>query len=144
MELSTPKTAAGRRTIDLPAVAVAALRRWRKEQAAERLKLGEAWAHPELVFTTRLGTYLSPSHIRQRSLRPLLERAGCPRVRFHDLRHSAATLMLSQGVQPRVLQDVLGHTDIRMTLGTYGHVVREQKKEAAAKVDAFLATSPPK
>jgi integrase len=136
--LTTPKSAAGRRTLDLPVVAATALRRWRKEQLVERLALGEAWAQPELVFTTKLGTPLAPSNLRRRSFRPLLQKADCPDVRFHDLRHSAATLMLAQGVQPRVLQEVLGHADIRMTLGRYGHVLREQKKEAARAVDAFL------
>lgn len=135
----TPKSKASRRTIDLPGLALAALRRWRREQAEERLLIGAAWEYPDLVFTTTVGSPLNPSNVRSRSFLAVLERAGCPKIRFHDLRHTAATLMLSQGVQARVLQDVLGHADIRMTLGTYAHVLREQKKEAARKVDAFLA-----
>lgn len=141
LTFDTPKTRASRRTIDLPAVAVQSLRRWRREQAAERLRLGEAWAHPELVFTTGVGTPLNPSNVRNRSFHAILERAGLPRIRFHDLRHSAATMMLSQGVPPRVLQDVLGHSDIRMTLGTYSHVLLEQKKAAAQAVDRLLAAA---
>lgn len=137
----SPKTATSRRTIDLPAVAINALKRWHREQGAERLKIGEAWAYPDLVFATRIGTPLNPSNVRNRSFGAILQRAGCPRVRFHDLRHTAATLMAAQGVRARTLQDVLGHSDIRLTLGLYSHVLREQKKEAARKIDAFLAAS---
>lgn len=137
----TPKTKASRRTVDLPAVAVSSLRQWRREQAEERLKVGSCWMHPDLVFTTPIGTPICPSNLRSNSFARVLKRAECPRIRFHDLRHTAATLMLSQGVQARVLQDVLGHSDIRMTLGTYSHVLREQKQEAARKVDTFLAAA---
>lgn len=135
----TPKSKASHRTIDLPTVTVADLRRWRREQEQERFLVDAAWEYPDLVFTTTVGSPLNPSNVRSRSFLAILERADCPKIRFHDLRHTAATLMLAQGVQARVLQDVLGHADIRMTLGTYAHVLREQKKEAARKVDAFLA-----
>lgn len=137
----TPKSKASRRSVDLPLIAQVALRRWRREQAGEHLRVGEAWEYPDLVFTTTVSNPLNPSNVRSRSFLVILVRADCPRIRFHDLRHTAATLMLSQGVQARVLQDVLGHADIRMTLGTYAHVLREQKREAAQKVDAFLATA---
>ncbi len=139
-EIGTPKTNASRRTLDLPVIACKALKRWRREQAAERLKLSGAWA-TDLVFTTTIGTVLNPHNIRNRSLKSVLERAGLPKIRFHDLRHTAATLMLAQGVQPRVLQDVLGHSDIRMTLGLYSHVLREQKKAAAQAIDTFIQTA---
>lgn len=136
----TPKTKASRRTIDVPAVAMAALKKWKADQNQERLKVGdaEAWEYPDLVFTTTIGTPISPNNIRNRSFKPLLAAAGCPRIRLHDLRHTAATLLLSQGVQARVVQDVLGHSDIRMTLGTYAHVLREQQREAAQKMDRLL------
>lgn len=138
LSFSTPKTKSSARTITLPEMTVAALRKWRKEQAGERLK-AEIWEDTGLVFTTGTGTAISPHNIRGRVLRPLLKRAGLPSIRVHDLRHTAATLMLAQGVQTRVVQDVLGHSDIRTTLGTYAHVLKDQKEEAANKMDAFLS-----
>ena len=122
----------------MPDIALEALSRWRLEQAEERLALGEAWAHPELVFTTAIGTPVHPKNMLDRNFKRVLEAAGLPRIRFHDLRHSAATLMLAQGVSPKVLQEVLGHSQIQVTLNIYAHVLREQKKEAAQKVNDFL------
>jgi integrase len=68
----------------------------------------------------------------------LLDRAGLPRVRFHDCRHSAATLLLAQGVSARVVMDLLGHSTIGMTLGTYSHVLPDMQREAADRMDAVL------
>lgn len=140
MQRGTPKTKASRRAVTIPEVAVASLKRWKREQGEERLSLG-AWKDPDIVFSTSIGTALNPANVRNRSFYPLLEKAGCPRIRFHDLRHTAATIMLWQGVSARVLQEVLGHAHVNVTLGTYAHVLPEQKKEAAQKVDAFLAAA---
>ncbi|MBI3469167.1 MAG: site-specific integrase [Planctomycetes bacterium] len=74
----------------------------------------------------------------RRSFLPLLERAGLARIRFHDLRHTAATLMLAEGVHPKVVQERLGHATIGMTLDTYSHVLPSMQKEAAAKMDRLL------
>jgi len=132
------KTKASQRLVVLPDIALESLNRWRIEQAEERLAIGEAWAHPELVFTTAIGTPVHPKNMLDRNFKRVLEAAGLPRIRFHDLRHSAATLMLAQGVNPKVLQEVLGHSQIQVTLNIYAHVLREQKKEAAQKVNDFL------
>lgn len=139
------KTKSSRRTLDLPEIALHYLRRWKKDQLAEReeaLKKGAQWEHPELVFTTRLGGLINPHNLRNRSFQSVLERAGLPHFRFHDLRHTAATLMLIQGVTPKVLQELLGHSQIQVTMDVYGHVVREQKKEAARAVDNFFKAEP--
>ncbi|MDB4894408.1 MAG: Phage integrase [Firmicutes bacterium] len=141
IEFGTTKTRASRRTIDLPDVVLVAFKLWRREQAKERLRVGEAWVHPELVFTSTIGSPVHPKNMLDRNFRDVLERAELPRIRFHDLRHTAATLLLANGVNARVLMDVLGHSQINITLGLYGHVLREQKKEAAQKVDAFLAAA---
>lgn len=137
------KTIASRRTIVLPEVAVAALRKWKAEQNQEKLLLGdaEAWEYPDLVFTTAIGTPLSPNNIRKRDFRRILEAAGLPRIRFHDLRHSAVTFMLSKGIKPEVVQEIVGHSTFTTTLRIYRHVLDEEKKEAARKVDAFLAAA---
>jgi integrase len=76
----------------------------------------------------------------RRSFYPLLERAGLPRMRFHDLRHTAATLLLAQGVHPKIVQEMLGHSTISLTLDTYSHVIPGLQEEAAAKMEALLAS----
>jgi len=136
-------TQASRRTIVLPEVAVAALRKWKAEQNQEKLLLGdaEAWERPDLVFTTAIGTPLNPNNIRKRDFRRILEAAGLPRIRFHDLRNSAVTFMLSKGIKPEVVQEIVGHSTFATTLRIYRHVLDEEKKEAARKVDAFLAAA---
>lgn len=68
-----------------------------------------------------------------------LATAGLPRLRFHDLRHTAATLLLVMGVNPRVVMEMLGHSNIAMTLGTYSHVIPALQREAAGRMDAVLA-----
>ncbi|MFO7172598.1 MAG: tyrosine-type recombinase/integrase [Bacillota bacterium] len=136
---NSPKTKASRRTFELPAACIQALRRWRREQAEERMRVGPAWAHPELVFTTTLGTPLSHWNVTKRDFRAVLEKAGLPRIRFHDLRHTAATLMLDQGVPVHVVSRVLGHASVTVTLQVYAHVLEQKKKEAARAIDEFLA-----
>jgi len=136
-----PKSARSRRTIALPGLAVAALREHRKRQLEWRLRLGEVWQDHGLVFTTEIGTPLHPSNVRQRHFHPLLERAGLPRIRFHDLRHTCATLLLAQGVHPKLVQEQLGHSQISVTLDTYSHVTAPMMREAAAKMDAILTAA---
>ncbi len=83
---------------------------------------------------------MTPQNLTRRSFRPLLERVGLPRMRFHDLRHTAATLLLAQGVHPKVVQEMLGHASIALTLDTYSHVVPGLQAEAATKMEALLAS----
>lgn len=137
------KTKASRRTITLPALAIAALKKWRAEQNQEKLRLGDAsaWQHPELVFTTEVGTPINPNNLRNRGFLRILEAAGLPRIRFHDLRHSYATFLALQGVSDTVMQRVLGHSTITITKNLYVHVLERQKEEAARKVDAFFQTA---
>ncbi|HHW17738.1 MAG TPA: site-specific integrase [Firmicutes bacterium] len=139
--LQVPKTAKSRRTIILPAVAIAALKKHRGRQLEERLKLGEAWQDWDLVFYSEIGTPLNESNVRNRSFYPLLEKAGLPRIRFHDLRHTCATLLLAQGVHPKFVQEQLGHSQISVTLDTYSHVTPSMMKDVAAKMDAILSAA---
>lgn len=133
------KSAKGRRTMPLSTLAVSALRKHRVQQLEARLALGEAWEEHGLVFTTAIGTPLCPSHLRNRSFTPLLVRAGLPPVRFHDLRHTAATLLLAQGVHPRLVQEQLGHARVNITLDTYSHVTAPMMEGVANVMDALLS-----
>ena len=138
--LTEPKTKTARRVIDLPVLAVRALRERRRQQLEERLALGPAWQDDwGLVFTTEIGTPLDVPNVRRSFLR-LLERAGLPRIRFHDLRHTAATLLLAAGEHPKVVQERLGHYSVAFTLDTYAHVLPSMQKAAAARIDAILTT----
>lgn len=139
--LAEPKTDKARRTIRLPVVALAALKRHRANQFREKLRLGEAWQDTGFVFTTEIGTPLSPSNVRNRSFYPLLQKAGLPRIRFHDLRHTCATLLLAQGVHPKLVQELLGHAEIGTTLDRYSHVLPAMMEEVAQKMDSVLATA---
>jgi integrase len=116
---------------------VAVLKEHRTAQLEARLKAGADWA-PEpgledLVFTSRTGNPILPRNVN-RALEAVLRRAGLPQLRFHDLRHSHATLLLKEGVNPRVVQERLGHSTVAMTLGTYSHVLPDLQREAAEKL----------
>ncbi|MHB1502095.1 MAG: site-specific integrase [Candidatus Dormibacteria bacterium] len=106
--IGEPKTSRSRRLVVLPGVGRAALQRHRVAQVAGRLRAGTCWQESGLVFTTAVGTPLAPGNVLRRSYRPLLERARLPPVRFHDLRHTAATLLLGQGVHPKSPPRCLG------------------------------------
>ncbi len=90
------------------------------------------------MFTSPEGAWVRANNLRRREFRRVLERAGLPRIRFHDLRHTAATLMLAQGVHPKVVQEALGHSQISITLDTYSHVLPTMQREAADRLDALL------
>jgi integrase len=136
-QLLDPKSSRSRRTISLPAVVIDALRAHRDRQLAEKSLAGDHWTDLGLVFTTPLGRPLDGSTVTHAFQRHL-ERAGLPRQRFHDLRHACASLLLAQGVNPRVVMEVLGHSQITLTLDTYSHVLPTLQADAAARMDALL------
>lgn len=136
-ELGQPKTASGRRSIALPASCIAALRRHKARQNAERLRLGALWQDRDFVFTNASGGPLHVNSLMDRFAR-LVARAGVPRIRFHDLRHTCATLLLAEGVHPKIVQERLGHSDISMTLNRYSHVTPGMQRQAADILDAAL------
>jgi integrase len=138
-QLSQPKTNRGRRQLALDFETLAALRSHRKNQAAERLAVGPAWTTTDLVFTRQDGALLHPESVRRLFDRHL-QHAGLPRIRFHDLRHTHATLALQAGVHPKVVSERLGHTTVAMTLDIYSHAVPAMQQEAAS-VMAKLVTS---
>jgi integrase len=138
---SEPKSASGRRHIALAPSAAGALRRHWDRQFAERLGGEAVPGSGSLVFCNGLGKPIEPQNLLYRSFRKLLQRAGLPPMRFHDLRHSAATLLLSMGTHPKVVQELLGHSQISLTLDTYSHVLPGLQGEAVGKLDALLAHS---
>ena len=133
-----PKTPKSRRTVVLPAIALSALKKHRAAQAAERLVLGEAWADPELVFTTTIGTPLGKSVLIRRSFKPILRKTELPDIRFHDLRHTCASLLLAAGENMKVVQELLGHSRFSTTADTYAHTLPGQHRQAAETMDRIL------
>jgi len=135
-----PKTPRSRRTVPLPAPVVAALREHRARQLQERLRLGPAWEGEtwgDLVFADEAGGPLSGFHVRRRFYM-LLAMAGLPPMRYHDLRHGAASLMAAQGVPMRTAMEMLGHSQISTTANIYAHVAPELTRDAADRMEAAL------
>ncbi|HEX2180673.1 MAG TPA: site-specific integrase, partial [Rubrobacteraceae bacterium] len=130
--VSPPKTGAGRRTIRLSDTAVSALKRHRIGTTRVRIS---GW-----VFPSATGTPIGHQNLRKRSWKPLLERAGLPHsVRFHDLRHTCATLLLSSGIPIKVVSEMLGHASVAITLDTYSHVLPDMQESAAKAMDEALS-----
>jgi integrase len=131
------KTKKAYRTLTLPQNVVVALRAHKVRQLQERLAVGPAWQGSELVFTTGNGTPYDPRNVLRDHFR-ILKRAGLPRIRFHDLRHTAATLLLMKGVQPHTVSEMLGHSSVVITLSLYGHVLPSMRDEAARVMESIL------
>jgi len=138
--LVEPKTERSRRTLALPASIARSLLDHRDSQTRERAAAGERWAETDLVFTTPSGRPIDATRI-SKEFHHHLRRAGLPQRRFHDLRHSCATLLLVQGVSPRVVMELLGHSQISLTMNTYTHVVPELRRQAADRMDDLLERS---
>jgi len=115
------------------------LRRHRDTQLEERANLVGLWEDIGLMFTTRVGTPMGRQELVTRSFKPLLRRAGLPNIRFHDLRHTCATLLLSKDVHAKFVQELLGHATISITLDTYSHVLPGMGDAAASAMDSALS-----
>ncbi len=131
-----PKSGKGR-SIRLTRRAISALREHRKRQLEERMQRAGLWSDHGLVFPSAIGTPISGGNL-SRSFKALLQRAGLPAVRFHDLRHTCATLLLKQGVNPKYVQELLGHADISLTLNVYSHILPDMGATSADAMDAAL------
>ena len=138
--VSEPKTNRSRRKILLPAFVIDALKEHRTRQQEIKDKALDAWRENGIVFCNIHGDYLAPS-ILQRLFKTVLKSAELPDIRFHDLRHSAATILLGMGVHPKVVQELLGHSNISMTMDTYSHVLPSMQEDAMIKMnDAFKSS----
>ncbi len=134
-----PKNGKGR-NIRLTARAVDALKRHKASQNEERLRLGTLWHDEGLVVPSLTGTPMNAKNLTARSFKPLLKQAGLPHtVRFHDLRHTCATLLLSKGVHPKIVQELLGHATIAITLDTYSHVLPNMQSEVVTAMEEMLS-----
>jgi integrase len=133
-----PKTAKGRRPVALDEATVESLRAHRLGQLEERMQLGGAWLDSGFVFVREDGAPYHPERLLIMFRRATAE-AGVPAIRLHDLRHTCATLALSAGVHPKVVQERLGHSSVNITLDTYSHVVKGLQHDAAEKVAALLS-----
>ena len=129
-----PKSAQSRRTVPLPETLAAALRAHRERQNEERLAAGDRWQETGLVFTSTIGTPLEPRNAT-RSFKALLARAGLPNIQFHDLRRGCISFLAAQGVHPRVIMEIVGHSQISLTMNTYAYVLPEVQREAMAVMD---------
>ena len=149
IEIEHLKTDEGR-PVELTRMGVGALKRQREQQDRERLAAGDLWGVPrmkqsrrydlgDLVFTTRNGTHVDPSNLSYHHFRKFLQRAGLPRIRFHDLRHTLATVMFEElQAHPKAVQGMFGHKDIKITLDTYTHYLPSMQGPYVARLDQLF------
>ncbi len=140
--VTDPKTARGKRMITLPQFVIEALGQHRIRQLEAKLKAGPKWEEHDLVFCNMYGRFLNTSNL-QVLFSTLLKQAGLPHMRLHDLRHSAATILLAMGVPIKVVQELLGHSSITITLNVYGHVLSSMQQEAMDKLDDLFGKGEP-
>jgi integrase len=132
-----PKTKKGKRSIKLGNKSIEALRNHFDSQQEERIAAGEAWKEYDLIFSTRVGTPIQQRDL-MRSYKILLQDAGLPPFRFHDLRHTAASILLNNGVPIIVVSGRLGHARASITSDIYGHLMPNMQDEAAQLIDDLV------
>lgn len=135
--IQSPKTHRSSRPVDVGPDVLEVLRQHREKQEKERLEMGEDWANEDWVFTTSLGTPIEPSNLR-REFRAIITRAGLRKIRFHDLRDTHVSLLALAGVDPRVISERVGHSNVAFTQQTYQHLFASQRKKAALAVSQLL------
>jgi integrase len=138
LEFVPPKTDKSRRTVMLTTSAITGLKEHRKRQNEQRLSLGPAWNDDDLVFPNTIGEPSDPSaastHFQQ-----VLKRIDLPKIRSHDLRHTAASLLLQAGTHPKIVQEMLGHSTITLTMDTYSHSIPSMHAEAADTMESIVS-----
>jgi integrase len=136
-ELGLPKTAGSRRTIELAPVTIKALLDHRERQRHQRLLAGSAWQEQRFVFTSRTGTPVDTSNMLHQFQR-ILKDAALPRIRFYDLRHTHASLLIAEGVHPKKIAERLGHASIKLTMDLYGHLFEGSDQECASRMQQLF------
>lgn len=137
VKFSTPKTRYGKRSIALGTKTIEILRKHYEHQQADQLKAGEEWKEYGLIFTTRNGTPIHPRNLL-RDYKKLLHGAGLPPFRFHDLRHTAASILLDQGIPVITVSRRLGHARASITLDIFGHLIPTMQNEVAELIDDLV------
>ena len=137
--VSTPKTEAGARVVTASQTVLSILKEYKKQQNENRLKLGTAWKNDPYVFLHEDGSAISPQLPYKWFVR-FLERHNLPKITFHQLRHTNASLLISAGEDVVTLSGRLGHADKNVTLNTYSHVIKSKEAQAANKMDAFYSS----
>ena len=140
--LMPPKSEKSRRRIELPTICVKALRRHSEVQKSDKIQAGTSWKASGFVFTSTIGTPIDDRKILK-EFNALVTTAKLPKQRFHDLRHACISLLAAQGVPLKVIAEIVGHSDIRLTQNTYQHVYRDAKRDAARKIDGLFSVSKP-
>lgn len=134
-----PKTDESMRDVAIGSLGADALRRHRVRQNQERLQLGSDWDDNDLVFANYRGRFMAPDYFVRRHFQAVLVDAGLPRIRFHDLRHTFATLQLSNRQPVKIVSEMMGHTRTAITQDLYTHVSAQMQRQAATALDALLA-----
>ena len=137
VKFSAPKTRYGKRAIALGSKTTEVLRAHKLRQQAEKTAAGDKWVETGLIFTNSLGGPIDARNLL-RNFKQLLKAAGLPAIRFHDLRHTAASLMLNAGIPVIVVSRRLGHARASITLDIYGHLIPSMQTEAAEKIDELV------
>jgi integrase len=137
--LTAPKTKGSRRSVKLTQGASDALRSHLTRQLQEIDRVGSLWRENGLVFASETGEPLDRRYLTSRRFKVLLKSAGLPAIRFHDLRHTCATLLLTKNVNPKIVSEMLGHATIAITLDTYSHVLPNMRDQAAAAMEEALS-----
>ncbi|MBN1040608.1 site-specific integrase [Clostridium botulinum] len=134
LEVQTPKTKKGKRQVSIPNFLVSTLKEYKKEQVKNRLKLANKYTNNNLVFCDEYGNYLNRDKVTYQ-YKKLLKESKIKTRKFHDLRHTYATRLFELGEQARTVQELLGHSDVSVTLNTYTHVLDDMKEKAVSKLD---------
>lgn len=140
--LQPPQTRASRRFIPLPDIVITALREHRRQQDRERTAAGNQWVDSGFVFTTLRGEPISPYSLTK-YWHDVRKAAGLPTLRFHDLRHTAVSLLLALGVPPHVVREIVGHSDIKVTTTGYAHGRLDEKAAALEQLSTAVAGTLP-
>lgn len=144
LQILEPKTAQSVRAIAVGRLGAEALRAHHVRQAEERLRIGSCWADRDLVFPNVWGEYMNPEWFRRNEFYPLLAAAGLRRIRFHDLRHTFATLQLANNQPLKIVSEMMGHTRIAITQDLYTHVSAAMQRSAADALDLALRPEQPR
>lgn len=137
-EFDSPKTAKSNRSVAISSTTVKALRKHRAMQSSEVISLGPSWSQSNLVFTNTIGGPLRPQNFLRRDFKPALEQAGLPPITFHQLRHTAASLALAQGVPVVNVSAMLGHAGPHITLKIYAHILPGSERQTAEAMEVAI------